>query len=293
MAARAARSGTAGLAGIMVLALSLLLGGCLDVVNYPATGENLSRGDHGLAPAAMPAVAPDSLLVASYNIYLGQDIDQALADLRANPRLAGADVLLLQEVDPDGAERLARALRMNHVYWPSFWISRTGRLFGNAVLSRWPIIDRMAVQLPHANPLIGIRRVAVAADIQVGDRRLRVVDVHLSTVTVPTAHRLQQATVALDSLAGVAGPVVFGGDFNTVSRSDRLQMRRLLRKAGFRPVHLPPGATAHSRVLAFTGFRLRLDHLYGRGLTPGDGGIDRRARASDHYPVWGTFAWPE
>jgi endonuclease/exonuclease/phosphatase family metal-dependent hydrolase len=273
----------------LLLASALVWVGCIEVTNYPPTPENLHTGQHR---ANTEVTAPDSLIVASYNIYLSEDIDLAIADLRGNPQLAGADILLLQEMDPDGADRIARALQMDFVYWPSFKFASTGRLFGNAILSRWPITGQQAVALPHGNPLIGIRRVVVAADVQIANHDLRVVNMHLSTVSVALADRLEQATVALDSLTTQDGPTVVAGDFNTVFKSDRIQMSRLLRKAGFRQMPLPLGPTASSSVLDFTGFDLTLDHVFYRGLIRSSAGVDRTAETSDHYPIWAVFAWP-
>ena len=180
---------------------------------------------------------------------------------------------------------------MDYVYWPSFLIWRTERLFGNAVLSRWPIADQMAVDLPHKNPIIGIRRVAVAADIIIGEQRLRVVNVHLSTTAVSQEKRLEQAATVIDSLATTTGPIIIGGDFNTATKSSRVLMARLMRKAGYRQLRLPPGPTASS-VVAITGLDLILDGFFYRDLTAGTSGIDRQAETSDHYPVWGVFGWP-
>lgn len=262
--------------------------GCSISTNYSATPENMYADFSGTSPTA-PA---DSLRIASYNIYLGQDMDLALADLRRNPSLAMADILLLQEVDPQGASDLAQALDMSYVYWPSFELKRTERLFGNAVLSRWPIVDQAAVELPHRNPFVGLERVVVAADIQINGGGLRVVCVHFSTVSVAQDKRLEQVRTVLDSLTNVDGPVIVAGDFNAVSKSDQIQMRRLMRKAGYKQMRLPAGPTASSSVLDFTGYDLVLDYIFYKDLVAGSGGVERQAEASDHYPIWGTFVWP-
>jgi endonuclease/exonuclease/phosphatase (EEP) superfamily protein YafD len=272
---------------LLAAALAAACGGCAKPFTYLPSRNYLRTVDNGAAPT----VRNDSLRVVSYNIYLSNDIDQAIVDLQGNERLAGADILLLQEMDAADTERIALALGMNSVYWPSFkWLRN--KTFGNAILSPWPITEQLVVALPHANPLIGFKRLGVAADIRVGRRTVRAVNVHLSTVITPLNRRLEQATTMLDSLADVSGPVVFAGDFNTVTRSDRLAMNRLMRKAGLRQVLLPPGPTASS-LLDFTGLTLILDHFYYRGLVAGEGGIDRTAAASDHYPIWATFAWPD
>lgn len=272
---------------LLAIVLVGICGGCAKPFSYLPSRNYLRTADHGSAPTAHS----DSLRVVSYNIYLSSDIDQAIVDLQRNERLAGADIILLQEMDAVDTERIAGALGMNSVYWPSFkWLRN--KTFGNAILSRWPITGQFVVALPYANPIIGFKRLGVAADIRVGRRTVRAVNVHLSTVVTPLSRRLEQATTMLDSLAAVDGPVVFAGDFNTVTRSDRVETTRLMRRAGFRQVPMPPGPTASS-VLDFTGLTLVLDHFYYRGLIAGESDIDRTAAASDHYPIWATFAWPD
>ena len=132
---------------VILLASALVWLGCIEVTNYPPTPENLHSGQYRANTVVTP---PDSLIVASYNIYLSEDIDLAIADLRGNPQLAGADILLLQEMDPDGADRIARALQMDFVYWPSFKFASTGRLFGNAILSRFPMASASVLDISHS-----------------------------------------------------------------------------------------------------------------------------------------------
>ena len=278
------------LIAVLVSVLLPRLSGCASPAPYTLIADNLHLANY--APARSSIATPDSLRVAAYNIYLAQDIDLAIADLQANPNLAGADILLLQEMDTLAVDRIARALGMNYVYWPSFVQPRSGRLFGNAVLASWPIVDRVAVPLPHPNPIIGLRRLGVAADVQVGDRRVRAVSVHLSTMAVPLDRRLEQAQTLVDSLGTATGPIIFAGDFNTVGRVGRNEVSRLMRRAGYRAVPLPPGPTAQSRI-SFLGLRLVLDHIYERGFSAARSGVDRTARASDHYPIWAVLTWDQ
>jgi endonuclease/exonuclease/phosphatase (EEP) superfamily protein YafD len=272
---------------LSAIALLGLLGGCAKPFSY-LPSDNYLRTVNKAASRSVPG---DSLRVVSYNIYLSQDIDQAIVDLQQNERLAGADILLLQEMDAADTERIAQALSMNSVYWPSFrWLRN--KTFGNAVLSPWPISDQYVVALPHANPIIGFKRLGVAADLLIGHRMVRAVNVHLATFTTSQEKRLEQASTMLDSLAAVEGPVIFAGDFNTLTRSERNKMRRFMRKAGYDQVAMPPGPTASSW-LDFMGLELILDHIFYRGLVPVEGGIDRTAEASDHFPIWATFAWSD
>lgn len=250
--------------------------------------KNLHQGHYGGRSGAVP----DSIVVVSYNIEYADDIDGAIADLGGDPQLAAADILLLQEMDADGTERLARTLGCNYVYWPAFVHRHHGRVFGTAVLSRWPIVGQDAVVLPHANPVDGHRRLAAAADIVIDNRVLRAVSVHLSTVVVDLEKRLQQIDVIIDSLQTVAGPVIIGGDFNSATDYEGTLFRRSMRKAGYREARLPAGRTASGGPLDWVGYDFVLDYIFSRDLQALETGIVRSTTASDHYPVWAVFRWP-
>ena len=56
---------------ILLLMLPLLFSGCLKTTNYSALPENMHSGQHAVAQTTSGA---DSLQVATYNIYLGNDI---------------------------------------------------------------------------------------------------------------------------------------------------------------------------------------------------------------------------
>ena len=141
-------------------------------------------------------------------------------------RRADADVVVLNEVDfragwSDGvnqAEWLARAAGYD------VWVEQRNydvRLpfavyaFGNALLTRLPILDARFLELPpHAGweaLLVGSKAGAVVRLATRGDT-IAVIPVHLD----PRAPRTRQAAVAvLDSVRRASGPpVVLAGDFN-------------------------------------------------------------------------------
>ncbi len=241
-------------------------------------------------PAA-PAVR-DSFTVVSYNIQYGEDIDLALADLREVPGLADADVILLQEMDLAGVEQMAQALGRNYAYQAASVHPHHGHLFGNAVLSRWPIVGQQLVVLPHPHPVTGHHRIAVVADLDVAGLPVRAVSLHVATVILELDERLEQAVAALDSLADVPGPVIVGGDFNTLTDYGRNLTLRLFRKAGFRRAGRPTVPTVRKKLWLWPSQRLVLDHMFTRGLEIGSAGVASEATASDHYPLWARFGFP-
>ena len=110
--------------------------------------------------------AKETIAVVSYNIKLAEAID----DLSGMSELRDADILLLQEMDHEGTESIASALRYNYVYYPAS-IHKTGKDFGNAILSRWPIHSHRKIILPHERWDNKQRRIAVAGMIDVAGNR--------------------------------------------------------------------------------------------------------------------------
>jgi endonuclease/exonuclease/phosphatase family metal-dependent hydrolase len=285
----ASRRRAAIVATVAGIALSVIGGSCLRVAT-PAGPDARPHTGHYAAPRD---TEPESLTVVSYNIQYGEDLPLAAADLRRDPRLQNADIYLLQEMDAAGTDTLARRLGCDYVYYRASVSPHHDRDFGNAVLSRWPIASHRVVVLPHAAPLTGQQRVAVVADLELGRRHVRAASVHLSTMIADIFDRVDQAEAAAASLAADSLDVVMGGDLNTVSSFEASRMRRALRRQGLRELNLPAGVTATRKLLGLTLVGLRLDHLYYAGLTPGAAGIASDAQASDHLPIWATFAFDD
>lgn len=279
------------LAGVLVLLAAL--SGCTLGRDPGPVADEIHTGRHAVAAEA-GFIPGDRLVVVSYNIAFGRNLDEAARFLRSDPDLARADILLLQEMHPEGVDSLARALAMDYVYGPSYVHPRHGQRWGTAVLTTGRILDHRTVILPFPNILSSHHRRAVGADIAIRGRRVRVGSVHLSTPVTPFPDRQEQARTAADSLAGPGVPVVLAGDFNTGTDEEGRQLRQLMRAAGLRQVRLPDGPTAERRgLLGRLAGRLVLDHIFYRDLAPVAAGVARRATASDHFPVWAEFRWPE
>ena len=161
-----------------LLALATVLAaGCSTTRNYPApdgpryVGDWRSTDDTG--------ARPDSLRIASFNIEFGRRVDSALVVLTTEPALRDLDILLLQEMDEVGTKRISGALGMRYVYYPASFYLLTRRDFGNAVLSRWPIVADRKIVLPHVGRMAHTLRIATAATVLVAGRPVRVYSVHL------------------------------------------------------------------------------------------------------------------
>lgn len=277
----------------MILIGLALVAGCTGTKDPGPVSREFYLGRFATRPDQGQTAAPDSLLIVSYNIAYAKETERAARELLDHPRLNEVDVLLLQEMDAEQSELLARQLGMDYVYAPAYIHARSERRYGTTVLSRWPITASKGLVLPHPNPFSSNHRRAVAADITVGSHQVRVVSVHLSTIVIALEDRLDQVATLIDSLTEPGMPTIIGGDFNTVSSPGLLDLRQEMRHAGFRQVRLPGGKTAKSRAIDLINYDLVLDHFFYRDLEAGRSGIADAFTASDHLPIWAVFRWPD
>jgi len=177
------------------------------------------------------------LRVLSYNIHHGQGTDgifdlERIADVI---RASGADLVALQEVDVntgraggvDQATALAGLTGMEVRFGEA--IPFSGGSFGDAVLSRWPILETVRLQLP-AEPGHEMR-VAVAVTVEpVPGSPVRFVATHLDHTKDPQ-DRIAQVQALLQEMHGNAVPTLLVGDLNAAPGSQPIQ---LLMDAGWR-----------------------------------------------------------
>ena len=256
-----------------VCAILLLSGACRTGRDYPAADEPRYAGRPG--PASIVRPASDTLRVVTFNIAFAREVDSALVVLRSEPSLRDPDILLLQEMDAPSTRRIADSLGMWYVYYPALFHKRTKRDFGNAVLSRWPIIADEKIRLPHPSRYAATHRIATAATIQIGDVTVRAYSTHLGTVAdVGGAGRREQLRAILRDAAG-HDRVVIAGDMNEGD------IGSVAREMGFTwPTENGPRTTQLGR----------WDHIFTRGLTIPDGDatgtVSEVRGSSDHRPVW-------
>ena len=253
--------------------MALSLASCAPVTNLlSVTGPRFEGRYAPLPPATLPA-AP--LRVVTFNIRYAREIERAIEVLQSDS-LRGADVLALQEMDEAGADRIARTLGYNYAYYPASIQPATGRYFGPALLSRWPIERSWKVLLPHGGWTRGQRRTATAAVLRVRNIRVLAYSVHLETpVQISDSERRDQARAVLGDAADWRGPVVIAGDFNSEG------IGQLVARQGYVWLTRRVGPS-----VAWFSW----DHVFVRGLypaRPSSAGVVRDvAGASDHRPVW-------
>lgn len=180
---------------------------------------------------------------AAWNIERGKRLGGIIHTLREHITLREADVLLLTESDygmarsgnRNVAREIAQELKFNYAFAPCYLAldkgngsetdvvgANTNALHGNALLSRFPLVNVHAVRLPNgkdkmrgSEKRLGSQQ-AIVADVHHPHARFRLVCLHLDAHS-SRAHRHHQMRIVLDHLAGlpVQLPIVIGGDWNT------------------------------------------------------------------------------
>lgn len=229
----------------------------------------------------MGAVPPQVVRIVSFNIAFGECIDRAIALLASDADLRRADVILLQEMDALGTQQIAGALGMAYVYYPTIYHVRAKRDVGNAVLSRWPILDDAKLILPHPSRYAKTHRAATAATLSIGSTRVRVYSTHLGTFADIGPGQRQAQLRSIIAHAHAYPLVVIGGDMNAAD------VGHLATVAGYTwPTELGPRTTTLGR----------FDHIFFKGFRSPDSGAAGTVlpplRISDHRPVWAMVIMP-
>ncbi|WP_433533407.1 endonuclease/exonuclease/phosphatase family protein [Micromonospora sp. CA-263727] len=231
---------------------------------------------------------PEQIRMVSYNIRMGFGLDGRL-DLAALDRAIGrADVVVLSEVDRgwllngghDTLHLLAARLEMPYVFAPA-----ADPLWGDAVLSRWPVDRARTRPLPAVGAPTGAQALGVTVDFSDGVR-LAVVSTHLQPP--PGEDPVVQARAVAEFATGYADglPLVVAGDFNTepgdpaftaltgVGLVDAL--------ASGRPLPTSPADDP----------REQIDHVFVSPDLVATDPVAVRSTASDHLPVAVTLTLP-
>ncbi|AXK37870.1 endonuclease [Streptomyces armeniacus] len=252
------------------------------------------------------------------------------------------DVVGLQEVWADGTDNLAGLLADDlgmHWTWSPFdrperWNARLGDPdtqdgtahhtgtpaygIGNAVLSRWPVLDRAVLRLPTTAGGQDDGRTALYALLDAPGGPLPFFTVHLNSPPHESAVRRQQVRAVAEFIAehrdaptavrgaavGEPFPPVLTGDFNAFPDSDEMRLLSGLRTAPAVPGQVlldaweyagtgAPSATwdaANPYVAATHSPSVRIDYvLVGQAASDGRGAVRAVRRAGD-APVGGV--WP-
>jgi endonuclease/exonuclease/phosphatase family metal-dependent hydrolase len=238
----------------------------------------------------VPPPTDGHVRVVSWNIALalGWKLRGVDALLQGSSNLRLADVLALQEISRtrriNQARTLASRLGMNYVYAGAH-LCNFGRERGQAILTPHPVLRSWRVALPQVRH----PRIALAADLLIGEEVVRVVNVHLENRTrinpFIIRRRAEQLTHLLEWLesAGHARTLLVG-DLNTlgfvIDRGRSEVLAAMLEAAGFTDAHRGGRNVTHRPL------RTRLDWIFTRHATPVRGAVEDTGRVSDHFAVW-------
>jgi endonuclease/exonuclease/phosphatase family metal-dependent hydrolase len=227
--------------------------------------------------------------VMSYNLHFGFDVS-GWSDLEGVAReieASGAEVVGLQEVSrgwyvngaTDMLAWLQRRLRMPYARFAG----ASDAVWGNAVLSRHPIVDSEVVRLPREG--VPLRRSALRVELDLGGgQRLRVVVTHLHHVEGPDGARVRLAQLprVLALAAGRPATVVMG-DFNAEPGSAEVA---LLRSAGLADAFASAGGgPADEPTWPADRPDRRIDYIWLTGDLAATGFVATTSTASDHRGI--------
>jgi len=272
--------------------------------------DEVSRGT--LGPADQKPPSRDFIRIVSWNIDRGLQFSGILDFLRG----AGADILLLQEVDlhvrrthfRDVACDLAQSLSLNYVFGTEFEELGGGTrdmpaYHGAATLSPWPLLNGRVIRfrrqsgfwnphwyIPETAQFQRRRggRIALVSDAWIGSRRIITYNLHLESRGGDDL-RLQQFSELLDDARRPTDSslTIVGGDFNM--NLAKCNASGMCHFTGFYDAVKLPGVPT-------TPVRMPGEHahtidwvLVSRDLGSA-GQVHSSIHASDHYPVSITFA---
>ncbi|MBN1262493.1 MAG: endonuclease/exonuclease/phosphatase family protein [Anaerolineae bacterium] len=210
--------------------------------------------------------------------------EAAIAALRA----ANADIVGLQELNPDVAAAIERDLA---ALYPYRWLDPQPGVTGLGILSRYPI-SATGETIPGR--WLGAPQVVEAA---FQDERITVINIHAIPMSLGTpgslnrllAYRNEQLESLATFIAGIPGPLVLVGDFNMLETSQGYRSVDAVLDDAWLAAGKGPGATFPSGGAGRTWW-FRIDYVWhsphwrvaGAHLGPWDG-------YSDHRPAIATL----
>ncbi len=222
--------------------------------------------------------------IMTYNLHNGFNTDgylgmEAIAQVIEKSE---ADIVALQEVSRgwvingrlDMLTWLSQRLHMPYVFGPA-----TGPLWGNAIMSRYPVTEYTYHELPPRDqPLL---RSFIAATVNVGNgTKLHIIATHLHHIEEDTDIRQLQAETILDFWDNTAHTVLLG-DLNADPDDPEMEM---LRQGGFSDAAVAAGVTPAYTSTSDNPER-RIDYIWITSDLGVSSVLVPTSNASDHLPV--------
>lgn len=190
-------------------------------------------------PPIIPPVQVDGVKVKvmTYNIHIGNPPSKPagtvdLAAIANVIKTQNPDLVALQEVDVntkrsginlDQAKELAALTGMNYFYAKA--IDYDGGQFGDAVLSRFPIIESVRYQLPVTDKLGGETRSVAMVKVEKDGQQFLFASTHLDHLSAED-NRVLQANELVKIVKTLQLPLIIAGDFNASAVSNPMNILR-------------------------------------------------------------------
>ena len=237
---------------------------------------------------------------------VAQNIQTAAHAFSDNVRLPPPDILALQEADKETgraggqhvAARLAEELGVPYVHvgagFPrgvqpkqrEWWLNFEEQIAlhdsgdtGVALLSQILLADITRIDLPW-HDCAWRPRLAMGVTINFGEVKLRIFNVHIDPHG-PLDNQHQQTETVLEHAERHDGPSIVLGDFNTLSKTKAVEIRRLMESRGY-STPFPTGTPTWRGA----GLRFHADWIFLNGLSVKRWGVVRPLNVSDHWPIW-------
>ena len=243
----------------------------------------------------------DALRVVTYNVHSCVGTDGKLSVRRIARAIAQCDpdIVALQELDVrrrrtrmrDQAEEIARELNMTFQFHPSLRVQE--ELYGNAVLSRYPLRLVKAGPLPDLLPPRHVEpRGVMWVEVNVRGRAVQVVNTHLGLLGIERQRQVEMI-LGPDWLGhpDCGGPVILCGDLNAGPRSAPYRAAAGRLRDAHAAADGRPGRTCPSQWPL-----VRIDHVFvSPGFEVAGAEVVRTTltrEASDHLPLVVELRWP-
>jgi endonuclease/exonuclease/phosphatase family metal-dependent hydrolase len=233
----------------------------------------------------------DSLNVVTFNIKKAREIQLAISEMKQLEKTTPVDIYLLQEMNEEGVEAIAKDIGLNYLYIPFSYDRSDKKNIGNAILTKGTILHSEKLILPHVKWQNQQRRGVTIGEVNIHEKKILVFSVHTETVAMSRKMRMDQ----VDSVVRYSQQesshykyVLIGGDFNTAFPKYSRSVVKEFNTMGFDWQTAKVGSTAKAMMGLVTPVN---DYLFSKGFAVTHAYAIRSSRSSDHYPVFATLRY--
>ena len=266
----------------LIVLLLIIIATRTPAENFTDKDGPVFRGNYATTPESFDG----NLKVVSWNLNFATRVDQAVEAFRRVDKLQDADLILLQEMDEESAERMAQSLGYNYVYYPAAVHRRHNRKFGNAIFSKWPLLETQKVPLSESLGGLKHNRIAVRALIDLGDYQISAYSVHMDMVWMLPGQNETQLDFLVRRVWEEEVATVIGGDFNSWSPGSIRTLDERFDEIGLVRVSQGTGPT----IKTYGGVRLTLDHIFASSVFESTAGVWQQLDVSDHSAIWAILS---